>query len=139
MSRKRTSSLLVCFCRLALTPEASLAAVVLCWVSRTGLGMLEGPGVAGLFVAKGMAPRPWPRLGVPLNVPGVPDMISTRARIQRDYCSLQKIRFFSQSATQGENVERGFVLPRRRLSVEEVAVRTWKSPQKSTDRLTRRH
>jgi len=57
-----TSSLLLCFCRLALIAElpASLMEV---WVSRTGLGMLE---LAGLLV-KGIPPRPW-RLGVPLIV-----------------------------------------------------------------------
>jgi hypothetical protein len=58
-------------------PDASLAAVVLCVVSRTGLGMLEGPeGGTGLFVLKGMAPRPCPRFGVPLSVPGVPDILT---------------------------------------------------------------
>ena len=60
-----TSSLLDCFCLLALTeePPASLAEPPwLLWVgSRTGRGM---PDVAGLPV-KGMAPRPCPRPGVP--------------------------------------------------------------------------
>jgi hypothetical protein len=67
---KRTSSLLDCFCLLALTddPPASLT-WLLCWaVSSTGRGMLEA---AGLEV-KGMFPRPGPRLGVPLRV--LPDI-----------------------------------------------------------------
>lgn len=57
-------------------PDASLAAVVLWAVSRTGLGMLEDPEAAGLLV-KGMAPRPCPRPGVPLSVPGVPDILES--------------------------------------------------------------
>jgi hypothetical protein len=73
---KRTSSLLLCFCLLVLIEvPASLAAVVLCVVSSTGLGMFEEElGVAGLLVVKGMAPRPWLRPGVPLIVPGLADM-----------------------------------------------------------------
>lgn len=60
-----TSSLLDCFCRLALTEElASLG-----WESRTGRGMAE---LAGLL-AKGMVPRPWLRFGVPRIV--FPDMM----------------------------------------------------------------
>jgi hypothetical protein len=80
---KHTSSLLVCFCLLALTPvveaPASLGAGcaappapppvtwLMAW-SRTGLGMLE---FTGLVVLNGIAARPWPLLGVPLMVPDI--------------------------------------------------------------------
>lgn len=63
----RTSSLLVCFCLLALMvePPASLGAAPLGWDSNAGRGIFE----AGLLLKAGTAPRPWPRLGVPLIVP----------------------------------------------------------------------
>src|SRR5690349_5494365 len=68
-----TSSLLVCFWRLALSdePPASLAAAGV--FSSTGRGIADCP--AGLL-AKGMAPRPWPRPGVPRSVPGLTDMMA---------------------------------------------------------------
>ena len=75
--RKRTSSLLVCFCRLALTEEApaSLAAVPAGAPSWTGRGIPECPGLL-LAAAKGMAPRPPWRPGVPRRVPGLADMMA---------------------------------------------------------------
>jgi len=46
-------------------PPASLGAVPLGWDSNAGRGIFE----AGLLLKAGTAPRPWPRLGVPLIVP----------------------------------------------------------------------
>jgi hypothetical protein len=77
-AKRRTSSLLVCFCRLALTdePPASLMAVLLlCEVfSKTGRGIFE---VDGLLAKEGMPPRPWALLGVPLMV--LPDILDNTA------------------------------------------------------------
>ena len=76
---KLTSSLLLCFCLLALTdddPPASLVVVFVLWVctvSSTGRGMLDAEGLAAAAAAlKGMPPRACPRLGVPLRV--LPDI-----------------------------------------------------------------
>jgi hypothetical protein len=78
--KKRTSSLLVCFCRLALTEEEAPASLVpVCAVSRTGLGIPEE--AAGLL-AKGMAPRACPRFGVPRIVPGLTDMMALLLRLR---------------------------------------------------------
>lgn len=68
---QRTSSLLVCFWRLALIEEAPASLVPVGVLSSTGRGIPEGPGL----LAKGMAPRPW-RLGVPRRVPGLTDMMA---------------------------------------------------------------
>lgn len=68
--RQRTSSLLDCFCRLALTEDTPASLAPDGVDSSTGLGI---PDAAGLL-AKGIAPRP-PRFGVPRMVPGLTDMI----------------------------------------------------------------
>jgi len=72
---QHTSSRLVCFCLLAVSDEEAApdSLVGVCVVSRTGRGIAE---VVGVLVAKGMFPRPEFRLGVPLMVPGLADMVA---------------------------------------------------------------
>lgn len=75
LSSQRTSSLLLCFCRLAdmvvvvVVVDISLGALVMV-ESNLGRGMLEGLSVKGS----------WPRrlVGVPRNVPPTPDMLQAK-------------------------------------------------------------
>lgn len=67
-----TSSRLDCFALLVLIEDAPASLLVVVWlVSRTGRGMAE---VLDGLLAKGMAPRPCPRPGVPRTVPGLTDI-----------------------------------------------------------------
>ncbi len=66
-----TSSRFDCFCLLALSVEVplSLCMAELAYDSSLGRGILEG-----LFSKTGTCPLPWPRPGVPRNVPPAADM-----------------------------------------------------------------
>ena len=86
----RTSSLLDCFARLALMEDAPASLlVVVRLVSRTGRGIADDDVVVdGLLVKGGMAPRPCPRPGVPLTVPGFADIVIVCSPCRR--CRLEK-------------------------------------------------
>lgn len=101
-------------------PDTSLAAAVLCVVSRTGLGMLEDPGVAGLVVVNGMAPRPCPRPGVPLTVPGVPDIFQKVPTVQLFLCP-ESGKYDSRN--RGKGLSEDDCRRTSWLAVEEIAVR----------------